>query len=148
MRMDINVRVDPALQTGLRNHPRIVQTNVWAGLDAAGLYVVGVAQENATTFPRVRTGRLRRSIQSRRTSNVVQIGSNVVYARIQELGGTIRPRRARFLRFQVNGRWVAVRQVSIRAKRYLQRALENSKQEVEQIMNRALERAVRECGFE
>jgi phage gpG-like protein len=72
-------------------------------------------------FLRVRSGRLRSSIQTRiiREANAVigQIGTNVVYARIHEFGGTTRPhtilpRRATVLRFQRGGKTIFARRVN------------------------------------
>jgi len=74
--------------------------------------------------PKVRSGHLRRSIYSRiiergpRIAGI--IGSNVRYARIQELGGTIRAKNSPFLRFQVDGRWVTVEKVVIPARSYIE----------------------------
>lgn len=46
-------------------------------------------------------------------------GQSRVYQRIHEHGGVIRAKRpGGYLRFKVRGRWVQVRQVRIRAKRY------------------------------
>lgn len=66
------------------------------------------AKRNATDRLRVRTGRLRSSIQSQVEEAgggvrvVVQAGdAEVPYARIQEEGGTITPRNARFLAIPV-----------------------------------------------
>lgn len=47
---------------------------------------------------------------------------DVRYALIHELGGVIRPRRARALVFEVGGRTVAVRSVTIPARPYLRPA--------------------------
>ncbi len=64
--------------------------------------IVKVAKITYTSFLRVRTGRLRRSL----VANVVERGAGsidvgipryVVYGRIQEIGGEIKPKRARRL---------------------------------------------------
>lgn len=75
------------------------------------------------------TGRLQNSITSRIENRSVIVGSNVVYARIHQEGGTIRvpevrPRNARVLRFVVNGQIVYTRRarahtVRIPARPYL-----------------------------
>lgn len=41
-----------------------------------------------------------------------------VYQSIHEYGGIIRPRRKKYLTFKVKGRWVRVKQVRIRQKKY------------------------------
>lgn len=75
---------------------------------AFALMLEGDAKANATERPRSRTGLLRRSIagtvQDTDTGITVQLsaggrhgGRDVIYARLQELGGTIRPVRRRWL---------------------------------------------------
>ena len=49
------------------------------------------------------------------------------YARIQEFGGTIYPRKGKYLKFRVNGKWVNAKQVKIRGKHYLNNAIESEK---------------------
>ena len=59
----------------------------------AGLVVAGRAQKNVSGRPglRVQTGRLRQSIHARAFGKAsVRIGTNLIYARIHEFGGTIR----------------------------------------------------------
>jgi phage virion morphogenesis protein len=75
------------------------------------------------------TGRLQNSITSRVENRSVIVGTNVVYARIHQEGGTvsvpeIRPRRASVLRFVVHGQVVYARRarahsVRIPARPYL-----------------------------
>lgn len=45
-------------------------------------------------------------------------GRSSVYAAIHEYGGVITAKRGEYLKFQIKGRWVQVRQVRIRQKRY------------------------------
>ena len=90
-----------------RSGPEI-EREVQSTLTAAALAGEADAKLNATRLLRVRTGLLRNSIRG----IVTQVGTgatgfvvtlragndrNVKYARIQELGGTIRPRRSRYL---------------------------------------------------
>lgn len=56
-----------------------------------------------------------------------EISVNVVYARIQEFGGTIYPRKGKYLKFRVNGKWINAKQVKIRGKHYLGNAIESEK---------------------
>jgi len=90
-----------------------------------------------------RTGRLRNSIT---TSVVIEgnrvvgrIGSNVVYARIHELGGVIRPKTAKALRFQVGGDWVATQQVTMLARPYLRPAIEDNLDQISDRLTRRIE---------
>ncbi len=64
-------------------------------------------------FAPVKSGQLRRSIDMIERTNEVIIGTNLVYARIQEFGGTIRPKNAKALAFKVNGQQVFAQQVYI-----------------------------------
>ena len=93
------------------------------------------------TLLHTRSGRLWRSIHKTvevKGGNVkAEIGSNLVYARIHELGGVIRPVHAKALYFQVMGQagvrksaaritggdWVMVQKVNIPARPYLSTAL-------------------------
>ena len=66
------------------------------------------------------TGRLQKSIEYAATSNRVMVGSNLPYARIHQLGGTVRPKKGKFLKFKgLDGEDVFVREVSIPARPYL-----------------------------
>jgi len=81
-----------------------------ARLAALSLQLASVAKRNATTAPKVRSGRLRASIRSSVVDDagmptvLLQAGGSaggrgeVVYAPLQEFGGTVRPRVADFLR--------------------------------------------------
>lgn len=82
----------------------------------------------------VRTGNLRSGIISSgvgvsggRLTADIQAGTNasIVYARIHELGGTIVPKRANFLRFKTaDGSWHMIKQVTIPARPYMRPAAE------------------------
>lgn len=66
------------------------------------------------------TGRLRSSIDYAATSNKVMVGSNVVYARIHQLGGEIKPKKGKKLKFKGrDGNDVFVDKVNIPARPYL-----------------------------
>lgn len=67
----------------------------------------------------VQSGHLARSITSTSTANMAEWGSRRVYARIHQLGGQVRPRRAQALRFMVGGKAVFARKVFIPARPYL-----------------------------
>ena len=69
------------------------------------------------------TGRLRRSFTYQASDRGFVVGTNVRYAAIHQYGGTIRPKRARYLRFRLaggsskrkggRGGWVQTKQVSL-----------------------------------
>lgn len=64
-------------------------------------------------------GGLLGSITHRADNNSAEWGSNKIYAGIHQLGGEIRPRTAKSLRFQVGGRWVSTRRVVMPARPFL-----------------------------
>lgn len=67
-----------------------------------------------------KTKRLERSIDSAATEDQVMVGSNLVYARIRQKGGTIRPKNKKFLRFPgPDGQPVFVKEVTQPARPYL-----------------------------
>jgi len=78
----------------------------------------------------VRSGTLRRSINSKvedyGDTLIGKLGSNVIYARVHELGAVIRPRASKYLKFQVNGKWVSVKQAVIPARPFLRPAIEEN----------------------
>ena len=66
------------------------------------------------------TKRLERSIDSAATLDDVMVGSNLVYARIHQKGGTIKPKKGKFLKFKgQDGQDVFVKEVSIPKRAYL-----------------------------
>jgi phage gpG-like protein len=73
--------------------------------------------------PRVRSGRLLRSLGWSVSGSDDQLQGELYtdtpYAGAQEYGATILARRAEYLKFQVQGRWVQVRRVTLPARPYL-----------------------------
>lgn len=66
------------------------------------------------------TGDLKKSIDKYVTSNKVMVGSNKEYARIHQLGGTVRPKKGKYLKFKgLGGEDVFAREVTIPARPYL-----------------------------
>ena len=62
---------------------------------------------------------LMRSITYKATSDAVHVGTNRIYARVHQLGATIRPKNKSKLTFRMGSRWVMVDQVQIKARPYL-----------------------------
>lgn len=97
--------------------------------------IVKHAQSNVRSVFTNPSGNLRNSIRVQRVE-MTQNGAfsetapSVVYGRIQELGGTVRPVRAKALRFQINGHWVSAKQVTIPARPYLRPAVEDHREEI------------------
>ena len=64
----------------------------------------------------MKTAQLRNSIHSYSDASGFAVGTNVKYAathQFGEPGRTIRARRKKALRFQINGRWVSKKQVRV-----------------------------------
>nr|BDD47301.1 hypothetical protein 4 [bacterium] len=87
-----------------------------------------------------RSGRLRSSIdtETRIDGNRVvgKISTNVIYGRIHELGGVIRPKTANLLRFQIPGvGWRSAKKVVIPKRPYLRPALEDNTGEISKLLS-------------
>lgn len=66
------------------------------------------------------TGRLQKSIDYAATSDKVMVGSNLIYARIHQKGGTITPKKAKRLVFKgSDGRTVSADKVTIPPRPFL-----------------------------
>jgi phage gpG-like protein len=98
----------------------------------------------ATLQPRTRY--LQRSVKSSITTMgttlVGRVGSPVVYAAIHEYGGIIRPKNSKYLVFRINGSWVRTKKVTMPAREWLSKSLEDVKPQIESIFGRTVELAV------
>lgn len=66
------------------------------------------------------SGHLRKSIDYAATPDKVMVGSNAVYSRIHQVGGVIKPKNGKTLKFTTaSGKEVAAKQVNIPARPYL-----------------------------
>lgn len=66
------------------------------------------------------TALLRRSIDYAATPEKVMVGSNLPYARIHQKGGTVKPKKGKYLKFKgLDGKDVFVKEVMIPARPYL-----------------------------
>lgn len=66
------------------------------------------------------TAHLRKSIDFKATPAQVMVGSNLLYARIHQLGCTIKPKKGKALKFKgKNGKDVFVKEVNMPARPYL-----------------------------
>ncbi len=74
-------------------------------LGRIGLYVRSRAQQRIRQRPRdwgPPTGRLSKSLAMVVSASAVRVGSNLVYAAIQQMGGVVRPKRGKFLAIPVD----------------------------------------------
>jgi hypothetical protein len=102
-------------------------------LNDVAMYGVGQAIRNA---PR-KTGHLQRSIHIlRRGAGRITYGTALIYARIQEFGGVIRPKNAKYLSWVANGRRHFAKQVRIKGKFYMTRSAKAAQAAVNQIAKR------------
>lgn len=65
------------------------------------------------------TGRLRASITHRPARDRVEVGTNVRYAAVHQLGATVTAKTPKGLRFKIGNAWVTKRQVTIPARPFL-----------------------------
>lgn len=125
--------VNPAIYKGMK------EAMIIADATARGHYLSGVALQR-------RTGRLRASINTRviiAGDRVIgRIGTNVVYARIHELGGVILPKTAQALKFQIPGvGWRTVKKVTMPARPFLRPSLSDNLQRFRDLFARNIEEA-------
>lgn len=97
-------------------------------VDAGGHQIMNYARINIRNkLNKQPTGALANSIDvvSKQDGSgaVAVVAPHRVYARIHEFGGTIFPRRAKFLTFRVDGHFVRARKVTIPARPYLKPAV-------------------------
>ena len=107
-----------------------------AGLSDFGEVLIKTIQTEYLSGPRparlgVGSGQLRASItkQLGQTGSLlwVRVGPRgLPYVRIHEFGGTILPKKAEFLKFKINGRWIYTKKVIMPARPYLRPALEKN----------------------
>jgi phage virion morphogenesis protein len=64
----------------------------------------------------VHSARYRNSFDKRVEAQSVAAGTNAIYARIHQFGGTIKPKRAKVLAFTIGGKAVFAKQVTIPAR--------------------------------
>lgn len=80
-----------------------------------------------------------------RSKNKIKIfiGTNLIYAAIQEFGGEITPKRAPFLRFQIDGEWITARRVRIPAHPYVRPTMDEDGAEAKREVGAALRDIIR-----
>lgn len=119
-------------------------------VDEGGAVIAFHAQLNARNkFSDRQRGQLRNSIrvesQTTPTGAVAEIGPHTVYARIQEYGGTIYPRRANMLHWvDENGQDHFAKSVTIPARPYLRPAAEDHIAQISSVMKEAVADGIRD----
>ena len=65
------------------------------------------------------TGRRGELAEVNAPGDAVRVGTNVVYAAIHNYGGTIKPKKAKYLKFMVGGQWASKKEVTIPQRQFL-----------------------------
>lgn len=116
------------------------KSTVLDALEAGGHVIASYAQENARNkLNKNPMGNLTNNIGVRREGNKVLAGVfGVIYAKIHEFGGVITPKNGPFLAFQIDGKWIFTKKVTIPARPYLRPSIDNHGEEVKQAISDAL----------
>ena len=95
---------------------------------------------NSTRNESIRNSPVQDWIESRTTATgaEAEIGPHVIYGRIQELGGTIRPVHAQALHWVIDGEDRFAKKVTIPARPYLRPAAEEHSPQITEVMRRTL----------
>ena len=132
----LKIEVDSKkLDAALKRAPKKTKRLIQEGLKEAALDVQSDSKKNAPWD----TGNLRRSITHEIKAMSAKIGTDVVYAAIQEYGGEIRPVKGKYLTFKINGHWVRTTLSRIppyKGKGYLRPALQSNEKNINQIFSK------------
>lgn len=85
---------------------------------------------------------LRNSVTKRFSREGVEVGTNIKYARIHQKGGTIRAKKAEFLRFKVGSRWAMKKSVKIPARPFIGISADD-KQEIMRLFRETISEAMK-----
>ena len=84
---------------------------------------------------------------STETKAEVDVGPTVIYGRIHEFGGIIRPVTAKFLHFIIDGIEIFTKLVQIPARPYLRPALDEHKDEIVDAMMYQIKKAIEQAAI-
>ena len=137
-KFNINIRVKGGELIGRLKEkkaelPKVIHDSTVESLEAIKARVIDNLSGKVLN---VRTNRLRGSFRVDFTRHA--LFSDVVYAAIHELGGRIVPKRAEYLTFRVDTRWVKTRAVRIPKRPYFLPAIRDSLRDIETIFGRNL----------
>ena len=148
--MRIKLNLSETAKILLRKMPDLIIPSIYKGMKEAmllaertakGTYLSGKALQR-------RTGRLRGSITQdvkiEGNKVVGTIGTDVVYGRIHELGGVIKPKKAKLLRFRIPGvGWRSAKEVIMPARPFLRPSLDDNMSDITRILSSRIEEAFR-----
>ena len=134
--MRINIDIDNKPIKAFYKRINVFDRSLTEALSYAMLYAEGESKQSFGKHGnlKVRTGRLRNSIQSGASGNVGWIGTNVNYGISHENGAIIRPKNGKYLKFQIAGQWKTVKQVIIPARPFLFPAVNDNKEKIAEII--------------
>ncbi len=99
-------------------------TAIEAGAEVIQVHAGENARQQLNRHP---MGQLTGSIGVRRVGNVVEVGVfGIIYAKIHEFGGVITPRHGPFLVFEIDGKLIRTKKVTIPARPYLRPAVDKN----------------------
>ena len=146
---DVDIKVIGAkeIQRKFRRAARNVKSDTSKNLLKAAALIQRTARKsfkpgggrgkNPSTGPftlRKGTQQLSKSILVTKTGSgigtIVKVGPKVKYGGIHEFGGTITPKRKKFLRFQVEGKVIFTKKVTIPARPYMAPSLEKNREAI------------------
>ena len=139
---DLKIEIDAELvEKALKEAPGLAKKMIALSLSESALEVQNKAKSPG--YAPYDKGTLRRSITHEVKPLEAKVGTNLVYAPIHEFGGTIRAKKAKYLRFKVNGQWVSKKQVTIKpynGRGYLRPALKDSSKYIIDTFNKNLKK--------
>lgn len=146
--MKIELKLSDKSKKLIRKMPDVTVPAIYKGMKRAMLTAERTAKGEYLSGRALkrRTGRLRSSLTAHVAivgDHVVgRLGTNVIYARIHEKGGEIRPKRAKALRFQIPGvGWRTVKKVTMPKRPFLRPAFEDNTDEFRAIFSKAMREA-------
>ena len=85
-----------------------------------------------------RSGRFQRSVKSITGQKGLnewwgRVGSPVVYAAIHQFGGIIRPVNSKYLVFQIGGKWIRTKKVTMPARKWLSKSVDDEVANIKKI---------------
>lgn len=145
MHLDVNYNGFDEFRNGMKN----IAAGMPGGIYRSVVKACSLIEIRAKTHHlaghtlKARTHRLQHSVKSqvnRLGRKVVgRVGSPVVYAAIHEYGGIIRPKNAKYLVFRIEGKFVRTKKVTIPARRWLSKSVDDVKAQIERIFGREIE---------
>jgi len=148
--MDTDMRFDGLddLKRGMEQTAKMLPGRIYEAVRDSCLKVETRAKTHhlAGHTLNARTHRLQQSVKSLITRSGLtisgRVGSPVVYAAIHEFGGIIRPKKAKYLVFQIDGKWIRTKQVTMPKREWLTESINDVKPQIELIFGRHVKIAI------